>query len=213
MKQKNQHIVRNSIYAVISALVICFIFYRWIDLAVASYFYHQPDPLLTEISVVYFKTIFSPKNWLVLSVLALLFGWLAHLARYKTASFNLILFGLAGVVSFFIAGVIKVFLARFRPDLYFEMQQYGFHFLSPKNAYNSMPSGHATASMTGFFALAIIVKKSWLTVLLLLFVAMICLSRLIAVEHYCSDVIAGCYIGVLSVYWTKAFLERKKKRA
>jgi membrane-associated phospholipid phosphatase len=209
MQTTPQYLVRNSVYAIISALIICFVCCQWVDIPVASYFYHHPDPILTEFSH-YFKIIFATKVWLALSIITLLFGWLAQLARYKKTAAKLFLFGISGILSFFIAGVIKVFLARYRPELYFEAHQYGFHFLSNNDLFNSMPSGHTTATMAGLLAIIVAMKRTWITIVLLLLVVLVALSRLIAVEHYCSDVIAGGYVGALSVYWTHAFLKWKR---
>ena len=62
----------------------------------------------------------------------------------------------------------------------------------------SFPSGHSTTSSAFYSSLAAVYRKKWLTVLAVLLIAAIPLSRMYLGVHWPSDVLAGTAIGLLS---------------
>ena len=91
--------------------------------------------------------------------------------------------------------VLKQFFGRPRPVLFLEQGVTGFHFFvlakAPRLA--SFPSGHATTA----FALATLV---WLSgrrwgVLVIAGLTAVALSRVILLQHFLSDVLAGALVG------------------
>lgn len=61
----------------------------------------------------------------------------------------------------------------------------------------SFPSGHSQLSATFFTYLALEVKKKWLTVLGIVVIILVGLSRLFLGVHYPKDVLFGCFLGIV----------------
>ena len=92
--------------------------------------------------------------------------------------------------------ILKKLLGRVRPELLFSHDQYGFTFISHSNLFSSFPSGHACTIGAICGAFACFYPRLWLPLLLLALV--LSFSRVILSAHYCSDVIAGVLIGILT---------------
>ena len=63
----------------------------------------------------------------------------------------------------------------------------------------SFPSGHSTNAATVFGALAVNLRKRWVTVLSIAIPLLTGISRLVVGAHYPTDVLAGWLLGVISV--------------
>lgn len=95
---------------------------------------------------------------------------------------------LSGLISFWLVQVIKLLIARERPDVLFlvDMNDYSF------------PSGHAAVVFSAIPILdAEFPKLKWFW---LVFAILIIISRLYVGVHYPSDIIAGCIIGLTIGY-------------
>ena len=93
--------------------------------------------------------------------------------------------------------LLKQFFGRPRPVMFLEQGVTGFHFFvlakAPRLA--SFPSGHATTA----FALATLVWLSgwrWRGLAIVVLVA-VAMSRVILLQHYLSDVLAGALVGTV----------------
>ena len=104
-------------------------------------------------------------------------------------------------LSFFTASIIafgiKVFFARYRPELMFVDNLYGFSFFSAKHSCNSFPSGHAVANFAIAIALFHLIREKSVCYAILIVAIIVAVSRIICTAHYCSDVIAGIYLAIL----------------
>lgn len=200
----------STLLAIISLIIIyaaCFYFFD-LPLAIKIHFGFA-NTGIHPFSVLLGK-ILKPTYWVILGVITLIIAFFLRLKNREGAAWrNWAFFGGSLVVAYIICGIFKVLLGRYRPIEYFEHAKYGFHFLSLKHNMNSSPSGHATEAFAGLFAIAKIVKKSWLTPLLLLVAALIAISRIYAGAHYLGDVIFGAYVGLLTVSWVSYFLYKK----
>lgn len=94
--------------------------------------------------------------------------------------------------------LIKPLVGRFRPKLLFEAGLYGFEPLRIGYEYNSFPSGHAATVFALAAALSFFFPRWRLP--LFSFAAVVGLSRIIVGAHYLSDVMAGAYVGVMTVF-------------
>ena len=63
----------------------------------------------------------------------------------------------------------------------------------------SFPSGHSTNAASMFGALAVNLRKRWVTVLAILIPLLTGISRFVVGAHYPTDVLAGWQLGVISV--------------
>lgn len=110
------------------------------------------------------------------------------------------------VISILVGGTLKVILARYRPEMLFEHNLYGFHFFSTKGAFNSTPSGHTFRIFALITSICLLNRKlSSLFVIAIL----VGLSRIILTAHYPSDIIFGAYIGIFSALWSYKILAGK----
>ncbi|MCH8567862.1 MAG: phosphatase PAP2 family protein [Balneolales bacterium] len=105
------------------------------------------------------------------------------------------------LISVAITYLLKLSLGRSRPDMLLGDGFYGFFGFQTDRLFHSMPSGHASA--VAALASAVYFFKpggrevSWVIVAAVIISA----GRIILGEHYASDVIAGIWVGTLTVYW------------
>lgn len=191
--------VKQSI-SIIALVIVAGACFKWVDLPLAIWFHNQ-----TWVGFSRFCSklghILATSHWLALAILFLFTGIFAkfmQLVRYQKA---LLYIGSSYIFAFIITLIIKFILARYRPIAFFEHSHYGFHFLSMKHQFNSMPSGHAMSAFSMLSAIGFALKKRPLTILLLLIAALIALSRLVAQAHYLSDIVVGGYIGLAVSLW------------
>jgi membrane-associated phospholipid phosphatase len=125
---------------------------------------------------------------------------LALRRRYREGLF----FGIAVAGSAVLNTVAKSYFARGRPDLWLS--------LTPETTY-SFPSGHAMASATLGAALIILcwpTRWRWpVTVVSLVFVVLVGLSRVYLGVHYPSDILAGWSAAIAWVFGTHVLVDRK----
>lgn len=108
-----------------------------------------------------------------------------------------------------ITTIVKVILARYRPEMLLFDNHYGFHFFSFKKAYNSMPSGHTALTFAGLLAIANFFEKKYITLIAIIISGLVAVSRIIILDHFISDVIVAAYIGIFTYLWSKVFVESK----
>ena len=206
------HIFRNSVLAIASLLILYVICYSWVDVPVAQWMQqHMQNTLWFHLSGI-IKKVFSPTNWFMLALLSLIIGCLIYYGKKRpNAAQSWLFFSAAYFFAFILGFILKFIFARYRPELYFQSGLYGFHFFKIKEAFNSTPSGHALANFAALYAIACIMHKRTITILLMLLASVIAFSRLIVLDHYVSDVIFGVYLGILSVYWMKYAFGLKKE--
>jgi membrane-associated phospholipid phosphatase len=125
--------------------------------------------------------------------------------RKNRVNANRALFVFAAVALSGIAtNVVKPTAARYRPIIFFEKGLYGFDFFNSGYEYNSFPSGHAAT----IFSLATAMSLFWPKYRAYFFVVAfaVALSRIILTSHFVSDVIAGAFIGTLTVLLLKKYI-------
>ncbi|NDY55760.1 phosphatase PAP2 family protein [Desulfovibrio sulfodismutans] len=97
---------------------------------------------------------------------------------------------------------LKFVFGRCRPPLLFTEDRYGFTWFTVKSGFTSFPSGHSTRIFALCAALALRFRR--LAGPLLLVAAMVGVSRVFALRHYPSDVLAGAFVGVTAACWAWA---------
>jgi membrane-associated phospholipid phosphatase len=154
------------------------------------------------------------KDAYVLCLLAALLFVVAMIApRLRTASQSLLSLGtrlqflfLAVLVPVLAGELIKWIVGRGRPFVGGKADAFNFEPFIGTEAYASFPSAHAITS----FALAFAVAAVWprTRIVMVVYAALIGVSRLVLLAHHPSDVIAGGLIGVIGAmfvrYWFAA---------
>jgi len=103
--------------------------------------------------------------------------------------------------------LVKVLLARPRPELFLEHGLYGFDFLRVQASYLSFPSGHTATAFSVGACLALFWPRG--RVVFLAGAASIGTARILLAQHYPSDVFVGAWFGTFTVLW----LNRNKKHS
>ncbi|MBN1325119.1 MAG: phosphatase PAP2 family protein [Alphaproteobacteria bacterium] len=107
-----------------------------------------------------------------------------------------------------ISGFLKFGFGRQRPIFYEALGQSGFYPMTNEWAFNSMPSGHTTASFAGLVMIGLLFPKyKWATWTLAIIIG---LSRISFGAHFPSDVILGAFIGMISADIIKSVFYNKK---
>jgi membrane-associated phospholipid phosphatase len=93
--------------------------------------------------------------------------------------------------------VLKVLVGRSRPWMLFRHGAYDFWPLQLSADYQSFPSGHAACAAAAALALAVILPRY--RVQLLLAALLVALTRVVTLAHYLSDIAAGAALAWLVV--------------
>ncbi len=105
-----------------------------------------------------------------------------------------------------IAQVLKVIIGRARPIFYEALNMTGFFPFTVDWAFNSMPSGHTTASFAGLVMLGLLAPKiKWFTWTLAVIIGV---SRVCCGAHWPTDVILGAFIGMVVADFVKHILKK-----
>jgi membrane-associated phospholipid phosphatase len=181
-------------------LLLIFLSYYFVDIPVAI-FCRQIDQNILQ--VFDWITELGISTWYLVASLFLFV--IFRFYRKNRVNANRALFVFAAVALSGIAAiVVKLTVARYRPKLFFEKGLYGFDFFNGGYEYNSFPSGHAAT----IFSLAAAMSLFWPKHRAYFFVVAfaVALSRIILTSHFVSDVIAGAFIGALTVLLLKKYI-------
>jgi membrane-associated phospholipid phosphatase len=129
-------------------------------------------------------------GFLTLVAVVLLFTRLKYFFVY------LIDISVVGIVIGFLK--VQMFPDHVRPSLFFN-GQYKLHFAEgiPVLTLYSFPSGHTAVAFAVFFLLAIYIKRTWVSMVLLCMALLVGLSRMYLMEHFWIDVYFGSLVGIL----------------
>ena len=144
-------------------------------------------------------TDFGQSGWFLvpLAILIVLAAALATPAAGRIAS--LVLASLAvrfGYLFFAIAvpglfvTIVKRLIGRVRPS---DVGPFAYMPWSWRNEYASLPSGHSTTAFAAAVAIAALWPKARIP--MLIFAAIIALSRVVITAHFVSDVVAAAFVG------------------
>ena len=193
------HAPRWLVWSASAVMAAAALSYLMLDWPIAWVMHRLPEPI--EIACEYVTEFGNSVRYLlgggVLVIILILFK------RFALASkFGLLVVSVA--VSGILVNVLKVIFGRARPGAYWEHELYGFDPLSIGYDVNSFPSGHAATVGSVVMALILIWPKKWPW-----FAgagAMVVSTRVLLESHYLSDVIVGCYLGILTTLAIRNYL-------
>lgn len=204
-------LLNNTFHSLLVVILVAVVFYYFWDIPIDQWALNNlQNPSVVNASQ-HVADIFSSSHIAALGIIIGLVGLYLHFIKRGFATAKPWLMCGGGIVlAFIVAFIIKVVLARYRPDELFAHGLYGFHFFSTADQMNSMPSGHSVMISALCFSLARIIQRWWATALLLILALAVVASRIILIRHYPSDVIVGAYIGIICVIWMQTLLAYKK---
>jgi hypothetical protein len=190
--------------ALLAALAI--ISYFWFDRP-AALFCRELSPVVVQV----FQWITElGKSTGYLIGFFLLFAFYKYHRRRPVAANRAFFLFAAVALSGLITDLIKPLAGRLRPKLLYEAGLYGFEPFRIGYEYNSLPSGHATTVFALAAALSLLFPRWRLP--LFGFAVVVGLSRIIVGAHYPSDVLAGAYVGAMTVLLLMAVCRHRHYR-
>jgi membrane-associated phospholipid phosphatase len=137
--------------------------------------------------------------------LLVLAGIAAKAWKHGTVGSSLVFIGLSHVTARFVTGVMKPPFSRLRP--YEALADSTWHDTWFAAVGNSFPSGHAVHFWGLFFPLVVLFPKFWMPLAVL--PVLISVARVVANDHYLSDVIASVAVAALiTLAYSKMVLAR-----
>jgi membrane-associated phospholipid phosphatase len=192
-----QHRNRNYAVSFLCFLALYIIFYLFVDRPLAYSLENLNGTPIYHIAKV-ISHLGNYKIWFIVSTTIMVVSAALIWKGYEFS--NPFRKGLYFICSIFVAiivgGFFKFVLARYRPEMLFQENLYGFHFFSFKNHFSSTPSGHALVIFAVCTALSILFRRY--AVLFFLIAVLVGVSRVVLEAHYLSDVLFGGYIGVMA---------------
>ncbi len=180
----------KTIWAIL--IISLFVCYFLVDKPLTLYFSQRP-PIWKQTGSA-LSGFFDPL--FVVCAIPLLFFVSKHLRWSLAISSLLKLLIFALPLSLAIVHVLKSGLARYRPKKLFTQELYGFYLHSPFSHDCSFPSGHACiiGALVGALGCSF-PKYTWHLLALGIVLSM---SRVLALDHYLSDILAGVTIGAMT---------------
>lgn len=202
---QNRHILLNPLFLIgyFGLILLCYFFP---DRPVASFFHTVSLPHYVYETVRFLSALALSWYYLIgLPIAAFISLEVFKNVRIARAC---VFIWLAVIFSSVCCGVLKMILTRARPDMMFDVQDYGFfywHML--RSSYWSFPSGHATTIISLMTALSYL--KPRLTWLFMVIALVISAMRIILFQHYISDILAAFYLSFLCVNFLYTFYQKK----
>ncbi|MBM4330259.1 MAG: phosphatase PAP2 family protein [Deltaproteobacteria bacterium] len=173
--------------------------YLFIDIPLAVYCRNMDAGVRNFFGVV---TELGISTWYLIGSFAL-FLFFRFVSKQTINAQRALFFFVSIVISGILVNVVRFTAGRYRPEMLFSKGLYGFTFFEIEHALVSFPSGHTTTAFAIAMALSFFWRKYW--PFFGLFALMVGVSRMIITAHYLSDVIAGAYVGIVSVIFLKNF--------
>lgn len=197
MKRKVLILIVGILF-IIDAVFMQFGITKEIDNNISLYFSLNNNNLLTSFFK-FISFICSPKFMIIIN--AVLFIYIMLNKKYR-----LLIITLSSILSVIVNNLVKIIVRRERPN---------FLRLVVESSY-SFPSGHAMISVLFFGSIIYLINKSnikyrkTITLLLIIFIALVCISRIYLGVHYLTDVVGGVLMAIFIELILIDILERKK---
>jgi len=136
--------------------------------------------------------------------------WTAHQAKLQNAR-N---WGVQALAVFLFSGILvqasKHLIGRKRPYAVADLSPHEFHPLTANYEFHSMPSGHSQVVFSAATFLTILWPKALVLWYGLAF--LLAASRVITLNHWISDTIAGAFFGIVGVLVARRYLQTTRFR-
>lgn len=186
-------------------LFVAVVSYHFIDVVAATLFTKIPPSTVT-IAIIGSNLTSPFANLLIWSTITLLS---IQFKLFKSRIFSLLqITSMCGFVMFF-TGILKILVARARPELFLEAGIYGSYMGTFDHLYRSFPSSHSAIAFGLATLLTIYTRQN--TKLIYALALGLSFLRILANQHYLSDVIIGGIIGYYTARLVYYYTERHKE--
>jgi undecaprenyl-diphosphatase len=190
------------IVSFVAVTLFCIFSFYCLDVSVCWYLkgikYQLYDPF-TAI------TQFGKSTWYLIvsgfSVIVFKYFW-----KNSAASLRSLFIFLSISISGIMTSIIKYFLARYRPEMLFQKNLYGFTFFNSDHSLTSFPSGHANTITALMLAMYLFFPRYAVVYVIITF--LVSFSRLVLGDHFLSDVVFGWYLAVVTTIYLWRWFER-----
>ena len=191
-----------SFFAVVAATVLL---YLYADREIALYFHQMQGNACKDFFR--FLTRFGKSEWFLVPSI-LLYAWFRYKNRLLYAKQAFYIF-VTNVVAGLGVWLFKFPFGRARPELFFKEDLYGFQWFEYTSRYVSFPSGHTITAISSAVAFSLLFPK-W-KYPILVFGALVALSRVVLTAHYLSDVVFASFLGTaVAVYFYQYYFKESK---
>lgn len=186
---------RKSINLISIAVFLSAIFsYFYLDQPLAVYFHTMHNPLLTTTFHYITKIGDSQYSLVLLFLLFILYRQQKPILAHKMVY----LFSVVAI-SGILVDIIKVIIARVRPDMLFNHDMYGFVWFKLGSEFNSLPSGHSATAFA--LCVGLILQFPKYKHLYIFIAILVVMSRVILNFHYLSDTLIGSFLGGVTAFY------------
>ncbi len=186
-------------YLLFTTLLIVIACYLWVDRPLTHYLSNS-SPLTLSIAHKLNHLLNPSTNFFIWPLLFFLLKYGIKNEFWAKRCLNLVV---AIPLSIAIVDILKTLIGRARPDA----PIYGFTFIATSNAFYSFPSAHACTIGAICGTLSCFYPRY--SILFMCVAFLLALTRVILLEHYLSDVIAGVVIGLIVSQWTYKIMKSK----
>lgn len=204
-----QKLTRNYCLVAIALLIFSIISFNFLDSHIANYMHQQftHDTWVYQ-TCTWIAKITSPSDVLYAMLGIVFLGAymvlkdkhkLAQQCAYITVTYLLL---------FVVVAILKFTLARYRPAMMFDHQQYGLSWFNSDYLTTSMPSGHTSMNFAVIFPLIVLIynQHKVLSWVLIGYGTMVAISRVMMTAHYTADVAIGTALALLMTSITAKWL-------
>lgn len=200
----------RTLWAVLAATLLVAVCYLFVDrpvseaaLALRDTVWHRGANVLSQAANSVFFTFWVSAG-LVLGGADALRGGLTSRSR------KVLFVCLATACAMTVGDALKELFGRARPPLLFTKGIYGFFPFAGDYMHASFPSGHTLRIFSSMTALGLALPRLRIPALAL--AVIVGASRVLALKHYPSDVLAGALVGVTAAVWCHALLRAAPTR-
>ena len=208
MNTQKKKFISVNLFAIIS-IITAYIFF---DKTIALWIYVNLKGTHLYFVAEHLSKVFSTGNIFIFALLLVIIASVFFIIKLKKHAMRFFFIASCFFITLSIALILKFTLARYRPELFFTDNLFGFHFFSLKKSYNSFPSGHTISCFSIALSSFCIVEKRWISWSILIIAISVACSRIILTAHYFSDVFGGIYLAALVTFFMSKIYFRVKEK-
>lgn len=189
-----QKLTRNYLLIAIALSVFALLSFNFIDAHVAQFMHQQftHDGWVYQ-ACAWIAKVSSPRHVLYICLAIVLISAYATLTAKQKLAQQTAYIIITYLILFVVVAILKFTLARYRPAMMFDHQQYGLSWFNSDYLTTSMPSGHTSMNFAIIAPLVILIynQHKFLSWALISYATIVAVSRVLMTAHYCADVAIG----------------------